>query len=132
MTTIHSHKELIVWQKAVALVIAVYKLTNNFPKEEVFGLTSQMRRAAVSIPSNIAEGRSRGTKKDFVQFLRVALGSCSELETQIEIAKAVIDRKVNYDTVHSLLNEVVKMLSSMIRKLNPSFKALAAQEAKQL
>src|SRR3989304_1877241 len=86
---INSYKDLIVWQKAVKLALVVYELTSRFPKEESFGLTSQMRRSAVSIPSNIAEGRSRGTKKDFIQFLRIAFGSGAELETQIIIAKQI-------------------------------------------
>lgn len=85
--TIHSHKNLIVWQKGIELTKQVYLITDKFPREEIYGITSQMRRSAVSIPSNTAEGRSRGTRKDFVQFLRIAMGSASELETQIEIAK---------------------------------------------
>src|SRR3989338_6281777 len=85
--SIHSHKDLIVWQKGIDLSKKIYILTEKFPREEIYGITSQMRRAAISIPSNIAEGRSRGTRKDFVQFLRIAIGSASELETQIEIAK---------------------------------------------
>ena len=67
--TIHSYKELVVWQKSIKLVKEVYLLTENFPKSEMFGLSSQMRRAAVSIPSNIAEGRCRGTRKDYTNFL---------------------------------------------------------------
>jgi len=79
------------------LVVGVYKLTENFPREELFGLTSQMRRCAISIPSNIAEGRGRGTRKDFIQFLRVALGSANELQTQIEIAKRLpATKNLNY------------------------------------
>ena len=85
--SINSHKDLIVWQKSIKLCKSIYKLTDKFPKEETFGLTSQMRRCAVSIPSNIADGRNRGTRKDFSQFLRIALGSASELETQIEISR---------------------------------------------
>ena len=84
---IHSHKDLTVWKRSMELVLAVYVLTENFPRTEIYGLTSQMRRCAVSIPSNIAEGRSRGTRKDYLQFLRVSLGSAAELETQIEISK---------------------------------------------
>src|SRR3989338_6893095 len=87
MTTIHSYKVLIVWQKSVDLVVAVYELTDKFPREEIFCLSSQMKRAAVSIPSNIAEGRFRSTRKDFTNFLRIAYASGAELETQIEIAR---------------------------------------------
>jgi four helix bundle protein len=86
---VQGYKELIVWQKAMTLVQEVYRITNSFPKEEVFGLTSQIRRAAVSIPSNIAEGRSRRTRKDFGQFLAIAYGSAAELETQLLIAKSL-------------------------------------------
>jgi len=84
---IHSHKDLTVWKRSMELVLAVYVLTENFPRTEIYGLTSQMRRCAVSIPSNIAEGRSRGTRRDYLQFLRISLGSAAELETQIEISK---------------------------------------------
>ena len=84
---IQSYRDLIVWQKAVELSVAVYGLTEHYPKEEIYGLISQMRRASVSIASNIAEGRYRGTRKDFCQFLRIAFGSGAELETQIEISK---------------------------------------------
>jgi len=86
-TTIHSYKDLIVWQKAMDLVVAVYVLTDLFPKNELYGLISQIRRCSVSIPSNIAEGRRRGSKKDYQHFLIIAYGSGAELETQIEIAK---------------------------------------------
>ena len=76
-----SHRDLLVWQKSVELVVEIYKLTENFPKSEIYGTTSQMRRAAVSIPSNIAEGKSRGTRKDFRHFLLNSFGSGAELET---------------------------------------------------
>jgi four helix bundle protein len=119
--TIHSYKELIVWQKSIELVVEVYLLTEKFPKEELYGLTSQMRRSSVSIPSNIAEGRMRGSKKDFVQFLRVAYSSGAELETQVIIAKRLPKtNKLDYMKVDSLLNEVMKMLHTMIKKLNPN------------
>jgi len=87
MSNVTSYRDLIVWQKSVQLVVTVYKLTENFPRTEIHGLTSRMRRAAISIPSNIAEGRRRGSKKEFKQFLTNAFGSGSELETQVEIAK---------------------------------------------
>lgn len=121
-TIIHSHKELIVWQKAVELVCLIYELTEEFPKEELYGLTSQMRRSAVSIPSNIAEGRRRGFRKDFLQFLRIASASGAELETQIAIAKRLPRMNhLNYEKAGALLEEVLKMLSAMIAKLNPHF-----------
>ena len=82
-----SFKELIVWQKAHQFVLAVYELAKHFPKEEQFGLIAQMRRAAVSVPSNIAEGAARNSKKEFLQYLYVGLGSLSEVETQLMIAQ---------------------------------------------
>ena len=116
---INSHKDLIVWQKGIELSRQIYLLTERFPKEEIYGITSQMRRAAVSIPSNIAEGRSRGTCKDFIQFLRIALGSISELETQIEIVKQLPQTKtLSYQEIDILLNELSRMVMSMIKKLS--------------
>jgi four helix bundle protein len=79
MDKINSYKDLIVWQRSIELVIALYELMEKYPKEEIYGLTNQSRRAAVSIPSNIAEGRYMSTKKDFSQFLRIAFGSGAEL-----------------------------------------------------
>ncbi len=100
------------------LVIEVYLLTEKFPKEELYGLTSQMRRSAISIPSNIAEGRLRGYRKEYRQFLLSAYSSGGELETQIEIAKKLPKTKtLNYSKVDSLLNEVMKMLNKMITTL---------------
>lgn len=116
-----TYKDLTVWQRAIELVVAVYRLTENFPSEELYGLTSQMRRSVVSIPSNIAEGRCRGTRKDYLQFLRIAYGSGAELETQIEISKRLKKTaKLNFQSVNSLLEEVMKMLNVMIRKFNPN------------
>jgi len=81
-----SYRELVVWQKAMELVSGVYKITTDFPKHEVYGLMSQMRRAAVSIPSNIAEGQARHSQKEFMHFLAIARGSLAELETQFFVA----------------------------------------------
>lgn len=118
---ISSYKDLIVWQKAISLVVEIYKLTENFPKEEIYGITAQMRRSAISIPSNIAEGRFRGTKKDYLQFLRISYGSGAELETQIEISKRLPKTKdLDYSKADSLLEEVMKMLNVIIRKFNPN------------
>lgn len=115
---IQSFKDLIVWQKSIILVAEVYKVTEKFPREELFGLTSQMRRSAVSIPSNIAEGKCRGTRKDFAQFLQIALGSGAELETQIIIAKMLPKIKnSDYQSAIKLLDEVMRMLSAMISRL---------------
>lgn len=113
---VESFKELIVWQKSIRLVREIYKVTYNFPKEELYGLSNQMRRCAISISSNIAEGKKRGTKKDFVKFLIIADASAAELETQIIIAKDLY-RQINYLEVESLLQEVQKMLITIINKL---------------
>ena len=113
---IQSFRELIVWQKAVELAKEVYLATERFPGKEVFGLQSQMRRAAVSIASNIAEGHRRGTKRDFLQFLRISDGSTAEIETQMTIAKAIY-KTCDFSKVDPLLMEVQKMLSVMIKKI---------------
>lgn len=84
-----THKDLDVWRDSVALTKAIYLVTESFPKEEMYGLVSQMRRSAVSIPSNIAEGAARQGGKEFIQFLYMALGSASELDTQLEISKSI-------------------------------------------
>jgi four helix bundle protein len=115
---INSYTDLVVWQKAIDLVVEVYNLTDKFPKSELFGLTSQMRRAAVSIPSNIAEGRRRGSRKDFCHFLITAYGSGGELETQVVIAKKLkYTRAEDYLKIDLLLSEVMRMLNVMIKKL---------------
>lgn len=115
---LRSYKDLIVWQKSMDLVTAAYNLTGKFPKEETYGLTTQIRRAAVSIPSNIAEGRLRGYRKEFHQFLRTAYGSGGELETQIALAKRLpVTENLDYAAVDALLLEVMKMLNAMISKL---------------
>lgn len=112
---IKSYKDLVVWQKSIDLTIEIYRLTKDFPKEEQFGLISQMRRSAVSIPSNIAEGRSRGTKKDFLQFVRIAYGSGAELETQIIISKKLEKlNKFDYSKIDRILEEIMKMLNAII------------------
>lgn len=117
---IHSYRDLIVWQRAMELVVAIYELTEAFPKEEIYGLTAQIRRATISIPSNIAEGRYRGTKKDYTQFLRIAYASGAELETQVEIAKRLTKTaNLNFKKVDSLLDEVMRMLNVIIRNFNP-------------
>lgn len=118
---IHTYKDLIVWQRSIELVLEIYHITERFPREEIYGLTSQMRRAAVSISSNIAEGRLRGHRKEFRQFLLNAFASGGELETQIEIAKQLPKLKdLNYAKADTLLEEVMKMLNSMINKLRSS------------
>jgi len=118
---LHSYKDLIVWQRGMELTVKVYELTEDFPKEEIYGLTSQIRRASSSIPANIAEGRFRGSKKEFSQFLRIAYASGAELESHIELSKRLPKTKsLKYEEVDNLLTEVMKMLNTIIRKLNPN------------
>jgi len=113
-----SYKDLIVWQKAMDLTVVIYNLVKKLPKEELYGLSDQMRRAAVSIPSNIAEGRDRNTDKEFVQFLTIARGSKSELETQLLICiKVGYLNETEILEAINLLTEVGKMLHSLINKL---------------
>ena len=115
---IKSYKDLVVWQKSLDLVSEVYIVTKFFPKEEMYGLASQMRRAAISIPSNIAEGRRRGSRKDFKNFLQIAFGSGAELETQIEITKRLsFGKGIDYNSLELLLDEVMRMLNRMISTL---------------
>ncbi len=117
---ISSYRDLIVWQKAKNVAVLVYTLTQDFPQEDLYGLTSQMRRAAVSVASNIAEGHGRGTKKESHYFLHVAYGSGAELETQFEIARELGRLKSGeYEAVLSTLDEVMRMLNTLIRKVKP-------------
>jgi four helix bundle protein len=102
----------------MALVTEIYSFTNDFPKDEVFGLSSQIKRAAVSIPTNIAEGRFRGTRRDFSQFLRIAYASGAELETELLIAENLnFGKKDRLFKAKELLSEVMRMLNVMIEKL---------------
>ena len=110
------YRDLIVWQKAMDLVVEVYNLIRLLPKEEQFALANQMRRAVVSIPSNIAEGNSRNTTKEYIQFLNVALGSKAEIETQIEICKR-LGYLNSTDKADNLCEETGKMLNAIISKL---------------
>jgi four helix bundle protein len=113
-----SFKDLVVWQRAVELTVNVYKLTGKFPDSERFGLTNQMRRASVSIASNIAEGYGRSTKGEYVQFLGHARGSCSELETQIVIARKLGFGVIqNLDAADSLCNEAGRMLGGLMKSI---------------
>lgn len=115
----NSYKDLIVWQKSINLVVLIYKVTETFPKSEMYGLTSQIRRAAVAIPSNIAEGQRRGHKPEYLQFLRVAYGSGAELETQFIIAHKVGYLLQNdYSHVVDLLDEIMRMLTKLIHALS--------------
>ena len=114
------HKKLDAWKQAIDLVGEVYRMTGSFPAREIYSLTNQMRRAAISIPSNIAEGAARHTKKEFVNYLHMAQGSLSELDTQIEIAKRVsyigTDSWANVDVQ---MERIDKMLTGLIRHQSP-------------
>lgn len=116
---IKTYKDLLVWKRSVSLATKIYLVTEKFPKSEIYGIISQMRRCAVSIPSNIAEGRNRRTRKDFAQFLRIALGSAAELETQTEISKNLnFLNELEYSQITSETNEIGMMLRAIIRKLD--------------
>ena len=110
------YKELEVWRVAMDLAESVYKFTRNFPKEELFGLTSQIRRAAVSIPSNIAEGASRAGSKEFLHFLHIARGSASELETQLLLAEK-LGYVTKIDELLANLTSIRKLINGLIRSL---------------
>jgi four helix bundle protein len=111
------HKKLDLWKVAIELVIQVYEVTDRFPKDERFSLTDQIRRAAISVPSIIAEGAARQTKKEFANYLHMAQGSLSELDTQLELA-----RQLKYLDEHTwigldeLMNRIDKMISGLIRR----------------
>ena len=113
-----THKNLDVCQVAVKLAEDIYGITKSFPKEEVFGLTAQMRRCAISIPSNIAEGAARHGNKEFIQFLSVAAGSASELDTQLEIPKRVAIGDIrDLERLQSDVDRVSMMLQGLIRSV---------------
>jgi four helix bundle protein len=113
------YRDLVVWQKAIELTVRIYMLTRTFPKDELYGLSSQMRRASVSVASNIAEGRGRLNTAEFRQFLGLAQGSIYELQTQLIVAKSLaLGDEDALTQAESLSNEVSKMLTSFIQKLN--------------
>jgi four helix bundle protein len=108
------YKDLTVWQKAMDLAVAVYEITEEFPQDEKFGLVSQMRRAAVSIPSNIAEGSRRKGVKDTRHFFILAFSSGAELETQVQLVKRLsLGKKLEFHDIDELLKEIMKMLNKM-------------------
>lgn len=115
---IQSYRDLLVWQKAMELARTIYQLTNELPKDEQFGLISQMRRSAISIACNIAEGSRRGTRKDFRNFILTAYGSGAELETQLELTTILgLTTRENTEKAEKILNEIMKMLNSFAQKL---------------
>ena len=115
---VKSYKELIAYQRSYELVKVIYNISKKFPREETYGMVSQMRRAAVSIPSNIAEGYMRGSK-EYVHFLKIALGSCAELETQLSLSgdMALCDKN-ELQKAHELNTEAMKLLTTYINKLS--------------
>ena len=116
---VRDHKDLIVWQKAMDLLVEVYRLVKKLPREETYALSDQTRRAAVSIPSNIAEGRGRSSEKDFLRFLFMARGSRAEVETQLlACVRLNYLEEVEIETALNLCDEIGRMLNSMIYKLS--------------
>jgi four helix bundle protein len=113
---INSFRDLKVWQMGMSVAKETYFITKKLPKEEMFGLISQMRRASVSIPSNIAEGRQRSTRKDFCQFLHIAMGSLAELETQLLLADSLY-QNIEIEKIIGMVHEERRMVSGMISKL---------------
>jgi len=110
------YKQLEVWQKSMDLVEEIYKISKQFPKSEIYGLSSQIQRAAIAIPSNIAEGSKRNHKLEYIQFLSIANGSAAELETQLNLIKRLYS-SIDINKAESLLNEILKMFSVLIRRL---------------
>ena len=116
---VQSYKDLIVYQKSYKLALVIYQITKNFPKEEIYGLTSQMRRSSVSIPCNIAEGYRRGHRKEYIQFLYVAHGSCGELETLLSLSQDLgLIEKDLFENLYRLQEEVSKLLKGLIVSLS--------------
>ena len=121
-----THKDLRVWQQSIEMVTSIYMMTQSFPKEETFGLVSQLRRASVSVPSNIAEGYARGTDKEKLHFLRISSGSMSEVETQLLLSLNLgyIDQE-KYNELSEIVTSVWKQLNSLISSIK---KRLTPQE----
>jgi len=117
------YKDLFVWQKAIALAERIYVITKEFPSNEMYGMISQMRRAAVSVPSNIAEGQARDTPKEFVRFIAIAQGSLAEFETQIIIAKNIAymtqQQYLEYVAQHNEVSRMLASLKNSIQKIEP-------------
>lgn len=115
----HKYKDLDVWKRSIKLTVGIYKITKAFPSDEKFGLTSQMRRSAVSIPSNIAEGGGRKSNKEFVQFLSIAYASLCELETQVLIsAELEIISQADTKSISQEIGEIQKMIYTLINKVS--------------
>ena len=118
MSNINSYKDLKIWQKGIELVEVIYTITTSFPQNEQYGLTSQIKRSSVSVPSNIAEGWGRGYNSNFLQFIKIARGSLYELETQLIIAyKIQLITKENFELIQNLIVIESKMINSFITSL---------------
>ena len=120
MSIVNSYKDLLVWQQSVDLTVNIYTLTSSFPKSELFGLASQIQRAAVSVPSNIAEGHARDSTKEYLRFISIALGSLAEVETQLVIANKL--QFLNNEMMGELLGKTGE-IGRMLRGLQKSLKA---------
>ena len=113
-----TYKDLVIWQKAIDLVTKVYRVTARFPEEELYGLTSQIRRSAVSVPSNIAEGYGRKSTNDYIRFLQISMGSLYELQTQLQIARNLtFIGDTAFQAIYESTREIERMLSSLINKV---------------
>ncbi len=111
-------RNLLIWQKSMDLVTKIYNSTQKFPKEELFGLTSQIRRSATSIPSNIAEGYGRDSNKEYLRFLNISISSLFEMQTQIEIAKNInYINETDFNKIYEDSREIERMLTSFIKKI---------------
>lgn len=122
---INTYKDLIAWQKSVALVTSIYALTKTFPADEKFGIVSQLNRASVSIPSNIAEGWGRESSKNYLQFLRVSRGSLMETETLLEISKNLgLINNSDFLTITNQIQEVSKILQGLIKSIQQKIKSI--------
>lgn len=119
MSGVKSYKELLIWQKGIKIVVLVYKLTKDFPKDEIYALTSQLKRASVSVPSNIAEGFGRQTDKSFNHFLNIARGSLNEIETQLIIVK-----ELGFITDDNLITEIMSLIEEESKMINAFAKNL--------
>jgi four helix bundle protein len=121
-------RQLKVWERAHELALAVYKSTSNFPREELYGLTSQIRRSSMSIPTNIAEGCGRGSDADFAHFLQIAMGSACETEYQLLLSKDLgFIHPDEYSTLQELAQEVKRMISGLLKTLHANSRVLIAE-----
>ena len=123
MAQIKSYKDLLIWQKGINIVVLVYKIVESFPKEELSALSNQLKRASVSVPSNIAEGYGRNSEKSFSHFLDISRGSLFEIETQLIIAKelGIISDEILFNTILKQIEEESKMINSFSKTLKTNY-----------